>query len=80
MHAALRMATFAILALGLLTGADAGDAPPPSLAEAPPASAKDFREEDVRATLTDVIAARSQDGVFLFHDAKTDTDLKQPAA
>jgi hypothetical protein len=75
-HAALRVMAVVIVTLALLATAGAGDAPPPALAEAPPVTAKDFREEDVRAALKDVIAARSRDGAFLFHDAKTGTDLK----
>ena len=44
--------------------------------QGPPAVAEEVREEDALAAVKDVIAARSKDGVFIFHDAKTDTDLK----
>jgi hypothetical protein len=46
------------------------------VAEAQSTGAKDFREEDVVATLKALIAERSKDGTFVFRDPKTDTDLK----
>ncbi len=65
-------------ALSVLT-ADALAEPiaPAVVAEAQPTPAsKDFREEDVVAALKAIIAERSKDGAFVFHDPKTDADLK----
>ena len=39
------------------------------------AGAKDFGEEDVNARVAEVIAERSKDGAFVFHDPKLDADL-----
>jgi YHS domain-containing protein len=36
---------------------------------------KEFTEDDVNKSLADVIAKRSKDGVFVFHDPKLDEDL-----
>ncbi len=37
--------------------------------------AKDFTEEDVKKRVDEVVAERSKDGAFVFHDPKLDTDL-----
>jgi YHS domain-containing protein len=39
------------------------------------AGAKEFTEEDVNARVAEVIAERSKDGAFVFHDPKLDADL-----
>jgi YHS domain-containing protein len=39
------------------------------------AGAKDFTEEDINKRVDEVIAERSKDGAFVFHDPKLDTDL-----
>src|SRR5581483_9112464 len=39
------------------------------------ASAKDFTETDVKQAVDRVIAERSKDGAFVFHDPKLDADL-----
>ena len=64
-------------ALSVLTAdALAEPAAPTVEAEAQATGSKDFREEDVVAALKAVIAERSKDGAFVFHDPKTDADLK----
>lgn len=64
-------------ALSVLTGdVLAEPAAPTVVAEAQATGGKDFREEDVVAALKAVIAERSKDGAFVFHDPKTDADLK----
>ncbi|MFZ2018210.1 MAG: hypothetical protein WAU90_05990, partial [Methyloceanibacter sp.] len=39
------------------------------------ALAKDFTETDVKQAVDQVIAERSKDGAFVFHDPKLDADL-----
>ena len=39
------------------------------------AGAKDFTEEDVNKRVAEVIAERSKDGAFVFHDPKLNADL-----
>ena len=39
------------------------------------AGAKDFGEEDVNARVAEVLAGRTEDGVFVFHDNKLGSDL-----
>ena len=39
------------------------------------AGAKDFTDKDVEARVQEVVAERSKDGVFVFHDPKIDADL-----
>ena len=41
-----------------------------------PVSAGEIDEGTVKQAVADVIAQRSKDGAFVFHDPKTDTDLK----
>jgi YHS domain-containing protein len=40
------------------------------------AGAKVFKDTDVKARVEEVLAERSQDGAFVFHDAKLNEDLK----
>jgi YHS domain-containing protein len=58
------------------------NAPTPTTSEQPAAEegglvkpTKDFTEDDVNKALADVLAKRSKDGVFVFHDPKLDQDL-----
>jgi hypothetical protein len=37
--------------------------------------AKDFTEEDINKRVEEVVAERSKDGAFVFHDPKIDADL-----
>jgi YHS domain-containing protein len=43
---------------------------------AAPKTGKEFTEADATAAVTAVIAERSKDGVFVFHDPKLDADLR----
>src|SRR3990172_648198 len=46
-----------------------------SKAAASTAGAKEFTEEDVNKRVAEVVAERSKDGAFVFHDPKLDADL-----
>ena len=49
--------------------------PLPLLRRPPQKPSKDFTEEDVNKRVAEVIAERTKDGAFVFHDPKLDADL-----
>jgi hypothetical protein len=80
LHAGVSLAGAAVFAAALYFCApaiaeEAGQAAQSST-PAPEASAtKEFGEEDVDKRVQEVIAERSKDGAFVFHDPRLDTDL-----